>query len=183
MSEAILVVDVQPAYQSAMGGSMLSALMQHLNHTDLPVLAMWVGCGLTSDTVDEVQDFMIRHGLSEDRVNEVRFIEKDYSSLRPWMDLGVAHDVIVKVASAMIQRNVTSSELLDLEALLDEDELETLPRSDQIHAPDFSGNERLLRSFEHLQLCGGGRDECLKEVELYLEASSRNYSVLDHFVY
>lgn len=183
MNKALLVVDIQPEYKQAMGTLMLKHLMTHLNTTKQPIMAMWVGNGLSGDTIHEVMDFMVEHGLAEERIDEITFIEKDFAFYRPWMDQNVDDDVVVKVASAMLERKVTSSAWLPLDSILDESELDSLPRYDQIQAPCFSGNEGLLRSFNKLHICGGGRNECLKEIELYLQAISQDYAVLDHFVY
>ena len=55
------------------------------------------------------------------------------------------------------------------------------PAQDCINIPDLM--DFLKRYSGKLVLCGGGINECFKEVEIALNALGKNYSVLTKFTY
>ncbi len=67
------------------------------------------------------------------------------------------------------------------EAGLSEDEIESIPANDPIGLPEF--DIKKLYKFDGCDICGGGRNECLKEITLLLDAMTIEYNIVSSFVY
>lgn len=177
MTTGLLVVDVQPAYDEHCS-YVARQVAQRINNTAKPIVVMWVGEGITLDTEESVRDYLRSHGARPGRLAHCTFVEKDFGFFRAWMDLGVDRDDIVKVGKALMAApGIYSSEDLDLADLLGD---VTLP-SDPLYLPAFDASRiRLLSDFE---TCGGGNNECLAEVELWLQMQDKPFKRLDQLVY
>lgn len=179
MSIGLLVVDVQPAY-SADCEFIAERVAQRINNTRKPVTIVWVGASLTDDTEESVRDYLNYHGARPGRLAQAHFIEKDYGFHRPWMDYGVDADAIVKVGKHMLQHGMRSSEEVDLEALFQGD-VPDLPRHDRLALPSFDARRMLFMS--GFETCGGGSEQCLAEMELWLQMKDKPFKRLDSLVY
>lgn len=184
MGTSLLVVDVQPAY-SQWCDAVVSGVVKRINNTRKPTIIMWVGQGVTNDTEEEVREYLVSHGARRSKLAQATFVEKDYGFFRGWMDNGVDSDMIVRVGRYMLQHRMYSSEDIDLEALLGSDEFEafeaTRPKYDFLMAPSF--DETTFRYFDVFETCGGGSEECLAEIELYLQMRGKEFARLDNLVY
>lgn len=178
MSNGLLVIDVQPEYHASCK-HVAEAVAKRINNSRKPVTVFWVGEDYSSDTCDEVRTYLESYGASPTRLAQAKFIEKSYGFFRGWMDNGVAEDIIVQVGQELMRTGKHSSNQLDLEMLLG-DEHEDLP-CDTLHLPHF--DERGLAHFKHFDVCGGGRDECLAEIELYLRMTGIGATRLEHLIY
>lgn len=177
MNKALLVVDIQPAYNSNCA-FVAQKVAQRINNTVKPVVVMWVGEGLTSDSEESVRDYLRAHGARPGRLDTCAFIEKDYGFFRGWMDSGVSHDSIVTAGKALMsERSGCSSADLDLEALLGDIDLPM----DPLYRPCF--DEQKLQYISAFETCGGGSNECLAEIELWLRMQGKPFTRLDHLVY
>jgi len=179
MTTGLLVVDVQPAYRSHCD-IIATQVAQQINYTSNPVNIMWVGEGLTADTMEDVWEYLSAHGARQFALERANFIEKDYGFFRSWMDLGVPKEDIIKVGSYMLKHGLYSSSDIDLMELYDGDVPE-FPEWDHLCPPCFD-HQRLL-SLDALEICGGGADECLAEIELWLHMKGKPFTRLDALVY
>ena len=179
MNTGLLVVDVQPAY-GVVCDAIAKSVAQRINNTVKPVTIMWVGEGLTQDTEDGVWDYLHSFGARPGKLAQACFIEKDYGFFRPWMDQGVSREDILKVGTHMLEHGLFTSEDVDLEALYDGNP-PWLPKWDRLSSPSFDAHAmRNLRSFE---TCGGGSEECLAEIELWLQMKGTPFKRLNALVY
>lgn len=172
MSNGLMIVDVQPAYHEWCAG-ITRKVVTRLNRARKPVVVMFVGEGFTSDTQDTVAEYLREHGASMAALERARFVEKDYGFYRSWMDSGVSEDAILRTLRTMRERNLYRSDYIErdeLEALAEE----SIPSHDPLFVPSFDA--RPLRHFRHMETCGGGSDECLAEMELWLAANDINYA-------
>jgi len=179
MNQALIVVDVQPAYGSFCD-FIAKRVAQRINNTRKPILIYWVGEGLTSDTQEEVYDYLRSAGAYRPRLDQAAFVEKSYGFYRQWMDYGVSDDMIVSAGKAMLQHGVHSSSDLDLEELFDDAVVE-LPRWGDLSSPGFCDSQ--LKCFDRFETCGGGSEQCLAEMELFLQIHDKPFKRLDHLVY
>lgn len=179
MSQALLVVDVQPAYGS-FSDCIAKRVAQRINNTCKPVLIYWVGEGLTEDTEQDVYDYLRKAGAYRPRLDQATFVEKGYGFYRQWMDNGVPPEMIVNAGIAMNEQGLYSSSQLDLESLFG-DQAGELPRWGDITRPGF--NDARLLACDGFETCGGGREECLAEMELFLQIHHKPYARLEHLVY
>ena len=129
----LLVVDVQPAY-SQWCEPVARQVAKRINNTRKPTVVMWVGEGVTSDTEDDVREYLRAHGARPGKLAYCDFVEKDYGFFRGWMDNGVADEDIIKVGTEMLRQGHYSSEDLDLPELFG-DNLPDLPEWDNLMAP------------------------------------------------
>ena len=181
-----IVVDVQPAYSSAI--NFTPQLMQHLNkQKQILMLINSDKEGLTDDSSQDVKDYWDENGF--ENWNNVKLIDKGYGYLRNWMDQGISERVIIKTIREMYSQGVTDSR--DLFEYTD-DQVESFS--------NFVGNEfedwmlddaisvewisvKLLKSFSGSYITGGGKNECLKEVELLMSAFNIRTTRINKFIY
>lgn len=105
------------------------------------------------------------------------------------MDEGIDDDKIVDLIKYMINHNINDSREIDKNMwnkFINEygysdvrDLLEVA--DDMINIPDLM--EYLQRFKSRTVLCGGGVNECFKEVEIALMALDKDYNVLTKFTY
>lgn len=181
--ECLLVVDVQPSYDASCGFA-AEQLAKELNESDKPVIFMYVGDGLTTDTAGDVQDYLLDHGVSEDVLTSAHFIEKDYGFFRQWMDCGVPAETIIQVGQKLKQFRLNDSRNLDWAIAFGdkaEELAEDVDRLGPIWMPSFDALR--LMFFKDIAVCGGGAGECLAEMELWLTIMGITHTRLHHLVY
>lgn len=175
----VCVVDVQPGYHPHCG-FMAKRLMRALNETQAPVVALFVGDDILDDDERAVKAYWLEHGANAELLARTRFVEKGYGFFRGWMDMGISDEDLVEVVSYMRKQGLTSSDDLD-DALLqvaltqpNESDI-SLMQSTPIYLPYYLEDNGSLRSSREWATCGGGSDECLKEVELWMQTRGLFY--------
>lgn len=168
--------------------------------------------GLSGDTVQDIQQYWNdtvcpeeeRYSYDEETdeyientdcpsINWNRFsiVDKGYGYLRGWMDTGVPDSTIIKVIREMYQQKVSDSRMLfgGEESENYAEEMEKLIGSDVEHALNGDAisvgwaSVAQLRKFNGAYIVGGGRHECLREVELLMNAFNIKYKRIDTLVY
>ena len=168
--ECLVVVDVQPAYEDSIYFD-VGSLIKQMESYDWVVL-LFNGKYMGLDSKFDVMEWFLNQGMSEELLSEINFVEKSYGFFRPWMDTGVEEEVIVGVAKRMIKEDIWDSR--DIEHGID--------NCDSIGLPDPCVIEALI-GLGKATVCGGGHEECLKEIELVMDSLDVDY-VRDHrFVY
>lgn len=186
ISGPIVVIDVQPGYNDWCG-PLAGQLMKALSALEGPVVAAFVGEGYPHDTCADVRAYWRKHGATQDLLSRTRFIEKTYGFFRGWMDMGVGDEHIVEVAKYLREQRLWSTQELDDALLgavlphLDEHEMGRMLNS-PISLPGELEGVRLLDGSKWTT-CGGGRDECLKEFELWMQTRDVAYERADHLTY
>jgi hypothetical protein len=193
----IVCVDVQPAYSGIMDGAedeTFEAAIQFVNDSRAPCL-MFVNAeqeGLTSDTVVDVKMYWEDSGFDPDNWNRVEVFDKGYGYLRAWMDIGIEDGHIVRVIREMYSQKINDSR--DLFGG-DEDKIEEFlkPVARSINTePQYLVDDPLivgwvamdqLKRYNNCYLIGGGRQECLKEVALLMNAFNIKYKMIDDLIY
>jgi hypothetical protein len=205
-STSVIVVDVQPEYSGMMDGDenpVFNQIIRFVNNQTGPVL-MFVNAedqGMTGDTVQDVKLYWedtIR-GEDVDREtnphpinwNRFQIVDKGYGYFRSWMDNNISARTIIKTIRLMYQNRVNDSR-----------ELFGGEESDDytVNFKQFIGNEfepwmlddpisinwtsvAQLKRFSGSYIVGGGRNECLREVELLMNAFNFKYKRIDSMVY
>jgi hypothetical protein len=213
LSHPIICVDVQPEYNGYDGEAnpKFVQIMQFVQKQTGPVL-FFVNAedqGLSGDTVQSIQHFWDNtlgtpgedyvddndeyvYKEAESPIDWRRFtiIDKGFGYLRAWMDQGVDPRAIIKTIRLMYQEKVSDSR--DLFGGSDSDEYEEGMK--QLLGPDYLiglgdplsvgwTSVAQLKRFSGAYLVGGGRDECLREVELLMNAFNIKYRRIDSLVY
>ena len=202
-----IVVDVQPEYSGIKDGDenpVFEEIIRFVNRQTGPVL-MFVNAedqGLTGDTVQDVKAYWEDTIRGEDydpeddhespiNWNRFQIVDKGYGYLRSWMDQGISDKSIIKTIRLMYAQKVNDSRMLfggehdknyerQMRELLGAD-FQEFVLSDGIYTEWTSISQ--LKQFSGSYIMGGGRNECLREVELIMNAFNIKYKRIDHLVY
>ncbi len=197
-----IVVDIQPAYEENTYGEShwteFTKAAQFLNKQKGPIL-MFVNAeadSLTDDTVTDIKWWWSRT-LKFNNWDNVTINDKGFGYLRGWMDMGVADSTIIKAIRLMYQERVSDSrELFGGSAFDDEEGTpddyasnmkaalgEWIPNMQYDSIAVEWTSVAQLKQFNGSYIFGGGRDECLKEVTLLMNAFNIKYKVIEDFCY
>ncbi|MCK9458417.1 MAG: hypothetical protein M0R80_02090 [Proteobacteria bacterium] len=113
--------------------------------------------------------------------NRCLWYDKGYGFFRSWMDHGVSDATIIKTIRYMIMKRINDSRDLGEEELQLITNGEDIPLHDPLFIPSIPLN--ILKQFSGAFLCGGGKNECLKEVTLLMNALNIKYTILSEFTY
>lgn len=200
----VICVDVQPEYSGMNDGAenpVFEEIIQFVNNQTGPVL-MYVNAedqGLSGDTVQDVKAYWEDTVRGEDadpedyddspiNWNRFQIVDKGYGYLRSWMDHGIPAATIIKTIRMMYQQKVNSSEDLTFPKLSQR----TPEMVDIKHTIEEMDGDSItvnwisiaqLKRFSGAYIVGGGRNECLREVELLMNAFNIKYKRIDHLVY
>jgi len=193
----IVCVDIQPEYSGIMDGAedaTFEAAIQFVNDSRAPCL-MFVNAeydGLTSDTVADIKMYWEDSGFEPGNWNRVEINDKGYGYLRSWMDIGIENKYIIRTIRELYkQREHDSTFLFDGD---EEKQLEFLrPVAESINTtPDTLIDDGIsvgwtainqLKRYNNCYLIGGGREECLAEVAILMNAFNIKYKMIDELIY
>ena len=189
----LISVDIQPEYENAFSFDIYS-FTQSLNesYNEMNSLTfLFNGPDLGFPDENEYKWWLIENGLDEDIASTANFYDKGYAFFRYCMDEGVDDEEIVNLIKYMINHNINDSRDIDEEMWegfmkeydYDATEVRDLlePAGDMINIPELM--EYLQQYRGKIILCGGGINECFKEVEIALMAMDKNYNILTKFTY
>lgn len=191
-----VVVDIQPEYTGINDGNELpwiDDLMTFLN--DKNKILAFINAedtGLTMDIVDGVKEYWKDSGFTN--LKNTKFVDKGYGYLRSWMDEGISPKMIIKTIRLLYQEKLSDSrELFGSEDDPDYEEkfrkffednnepFEDFVLDDSINVNWINIQE--LKNFNNCYIMGGGENECLREVELIMNAFNIKYKRIQQFVY
>ena len=184
----VILVDFQPAYATFNPGDYDPALMNalsYINKKQPEVLAFFNGEDVgIEDTKEEVMWHFMENGLDEDLTHLFTFKEKSYAWLRQWMDEGVDDAMTIRVIRYLVMNDLNDSRDIDDEAwlaLVGEDFEYYDDREMNIYLPDISIAD--LKTLSGSLLGGGGQHECLKEMQLLMNAFNIKYKLVQDWIY
>lgn len=179
-----MVVDIQPCYVSYMGNNILSATLEEILERLARYETVWMlynNEDLSGDLLCDIHDLWRDAGMSEEAIGQCHWVEKQYAFLRGWMDIGIDHDEIV-VALKLLQR-LKQMDSRDVP----EDELARVSSAGSESCNPLFDSYELQQSgigrLSAVDICGGGRDECLLETEIWLTSRGVQFNRLDHLTY
>jgi len=206
----VIVVDVQPEYSGMNDGEESSVFPEIIKFVAInqtgPVL-MFVNAedqGMSGDTVFDVQryweDTLLEMGYGKpeeeywDEDDEYHYteaespidwrryeiVDKGYGFFRSFMDQGVDDATIIKMIRYLYQHKLNDARQLDY------DDYVAIMGSDRLQDENFTINwtsVAQLKRFNGAYIVGGGRNECLREVELLMNAFNIKYRRIDSLVY
>lgn len=135
--------------------------------------------------------WLMEIGVNEEVIRMSDFYDKGYGYFRYCMDSDIDEDLIVKLVQFMYINDINDSrditdnmwsrfandngvESYDIQDLLQYSE-------DILSIPELM--EYKLKYKNNIALCGGGLNECLKEVELALKGLKKDYETIDEYTY
>ena len=182
----VIVVDVQPMYQDGIyfdiaefGEFLLSnrRILYFYNGPDT------VG----DDTKDDIITMFYNEIKSEELLNKLEsdtlWIDKGYGFFRNWMDTGADVGFIQRAIRYMVSKGFNDSRDISDEEWQSvfPDDWEESFEIDPLYMPDISMGE--LKTWSGSYLTGGGRDECLKEVQILMNTFNIKYTLVSKFIY
>lgn len=185
-SRPVIVVDIQPAYGPTGCDRIIDDFVDFINRSNSKILYFYNGAedsGLTEDSQQDVVYYLLDNGLEEDKLdNIVKFKDKGYGFLRDWMDNGIDDSTIIRTLRYMYQHRINDSREIPEEVFTDitDNQIED-QESMIIYVPDISISE--LRSFNNSVIVGGGRSECLRELQLIMNSFNIKYKEIQELIY
>lgn len=187
----IILVDFQPVYESddfhyrdALTNTVNS--LNKMNPSN--IVAFYNGEDLSDDTKESVREHYIDYGLDESIADRIKYREKVYAWLRNFMDSGMPEAMIITIVRYMVTNKINDSRDIDPETMVSvigQDNYEQwedlIEGGDMIYIPEISIPE--LKSMSGALLGGGGKDECLKEIILLMNAFNIKYKLVQDWIY
>jgi hypothetical protein len=188
---SLIIVDVQPEYQSNIGfdvGEMLQSALENYSK----ILVLWNGPDLSMSSRDDLvsyyyQSFLDAGGTDEDfeeLLEKCTFYDKGYGFFRDLMDHPCFdEDSIVAIVEYMLHKDVRDIRELtsdDVEQIGIDDLLVDDLESYGFYVPDLKD---VLPRWNGSDICGGSVDECLAEVEILARAMGLRFKRFDDFTY
>jgi len=188
--KTLVVVDIQPEYEDSFDFELyefLNWVNQKYDEFD-EVVILFNGPDLGFLDKNELISYYIDNGLEENYAFQSTYFDKGYAFFRNCMDEGVDEEEIVKVVKYMYQNGINDSRDIDEEmwnVIVDELGTEEakeylLDNEDMINIPDLMD---FLKDYDNIILTGGHHEQCLKEVEIALDALEKNYVQYSKYVY
>jgi len=206
----VVCVDVQPSYLPQANPDNVDYVNKVARFLagQRGTIMMYVNADETGMTEDNVEhdiypfweEAFAANGLDfyDTAFNQMEWFDKGYGYLRGWMDYHIADRIIVQVIRKMYQQKVSDSRELwggDEDVLIDyvkhicggggriHSMCPTIQplRTEPIQVGWVAVNQ--LKRYNNCYLIGGGRNECLKEVSLLMNAFNIKYTVIDELVY
>lgn len=209
----VICVDVQPEYSGMNDGdesAVFPQIINFVNNQTGPVL-MFVNAedqGLTGDTVEDIKQYWNDTVCPEDgyaydeetdeyvekkdcpSINWSRFtvVDKGYGYFRAWMDHGIEPSTIIATIRELYQQKKSDTRELTFPKFGKRTAAQTAIK----HTIDEMDDDPLiinwtsvaqLKRFSGAYIVGGGRNECLREVELLMNAFNIKYKRIDRLVY
>lgn len=190
-SRPCIVVDVQPeyAYWDSRNKKICRNLIQFVNGQTSKILMFINGeeSGMSGDTKESVMSYWEDNGFTRDW-NNVTIIDKGYGFFRNWMDAGVSDASIIKAIRIMTQNrwNDSRENVEDYDDAASAEKWKKVLNDDSIPFDMISIHPfsmRKLKEYSGSYIMGGGRNECLKEVELLMNAYNIKYKRIDSLVF
>ena len=188
---SLIIVDVQPEYQSNIGfdvGEMLQNALENYSK----ILVLWNGPDLSMSSRDELvgyyyQSFLDVGGTDEEfdeLLGKCTFYDKGYGFFRDLMD----HPCFDEDSVVAIVRYMLDNDVRDIRELTPED-VEQIGIDDLL-VDDLEGYgffvpdlRDVLPRWSGSDICGGSVDECLAEVEILAQAMGLRFKRLGDFTY
>jgi hypothetical protein len=191
-NKPVIVVDVQPQYSGIFDGDenpLFEEIISFVNSQTGPVL-MFVNAedtGQTEDSIEDIKVYWEDSGFTRGWDN-VEIIDKGYGYLRSWMDQGVKPKSIQSAIRIMYQNKISDSRAIveDMDDDLAAEKWREILQDDFIPDDSISVNwvsVAKLKSYSPAYLVGGGRKECLEEIELMMNAFNIRYKRVDSLIY
>lgn len=186
-----VVVDVQPEYENGFS-YFLSDLVNFINenYESMHQLTFFFNGEDTLGMINK-QEYMywwIENGLNEEIADSAIFYDKGYAFFRSCMDNDADEEEIVNLVKFMLDNNISDSRDITEEFWGEFTKLhggehvrELMEHTGEcLNIPDLMDE---LQSYSNVVMCGGGINECLKEVEIAMQALNKPYNLLTQYCY
>ena len=174
--QTIVSVDIQPAYKDSIKFDMFQycKYITRVSRTNKTIV--FYNSFIDKEDEDSLFEWLFSYGLSPNVLGRIDFVGKDYGFVRNLCDN--YHDLeTVSVLRYMIENNIDDSRKIKDKSLKKEYDIYDNP----VWIPDVVIDT--LRDIDNILFLGGGKNECLKEIELIALALNKKFKFHDKFVY
>ena len=175
-SNYLVIVDVQPNFQRNCH-FILPEIIEKINSTNQEIICFYVGKVLEGDKKNDVIGYFMENGIDFDKLDKIKFVEKDFGFFRTWMDAGVSEDIMIKAINLLKESGFKSTSQFSQndwnKVLTDQDKKSFYFYDEHLFYPTFNGKLFEKPGVNHMELIGGALHECLAEVDLYLKAMGK----------
>jgi len=210
LNHPVIVVDVQPEYAHS-NAQRCADIIKFVNKQTGPVL-MFVNAedtGVSEDTIDSIREYWDNTICPEeermtydeeyddyvpnpncDQINWNRFtiVDKGYGYFRSWLDSGINESIIVATIRELYSQKVNDTRMLEFPEPNKRTKQQNLIATT---IEEMDGDPLItewtsvaqLKRFNGAYIVGGGRNKCLREVELLMNAFNIKYKRIDSLVY
>lgn len=192
-SKTIICVDIQPEYEDYIQFG-LKEWGEFVNESSKNNSIIFLYNGFDTLGMIEENDYkswLVQDcGIDEDVIYNSDFYDKGYAFFRYCMDNSIDEENISDLVKYMYNNGINDSRYINSDMWDDymdksnhssEDLRELLEISDDIiRIPDLMD---FVKYYNSIILLGGGVTECLKEVEIALNALDKDYEIYDNFTY
>jgi len=190
-----IIVDIQPEYKNAMFfniNEFLNYLLKLINYNK-KILYYYNGPDMSMSSVRDIIQWLLEYynfNYKNDEYDEydsiynllyknIIWIDKSYGFLRDFMDAGIPEDVTLKIIRYMAINKLRSSKEIP------KNELYKITNEDinckEIWFPSFQID--ILKQFSGSYIMGGYEHECLREMQLIMNAFNIKYTTFRKFVF
>lgn len=187
MIENLIIVDIQPAYSKFIDFNVDEYINWINNSSFDEIFCLYNGPDLGYDDDEyKIEQWYYSWGL--DRDIKMRFFEKSYGWFRDFME-DMDEQNIISIGKYMIEHDIWDSRYFkrkDIKILKDrgirtrylntEDRVMYIPE-----LKDYLSNN--IYTDEHITICGGGVNECYKEVNMLLKMMGYKFKEKIKFIY
>ena len=186
--KTLINVDIQPEYKNYLSFDPNDWVEMLNNHRGKIVFLYNGEDTLGMINLHDYQYWLLDHGVDEHVIENATFYDKGYAFFRYCIDEKIEEKQIIDLIKFMIEKDVNDSRDLN-EEFWDEfisnyshdDIRKLLEMSDDcINIPDLMD---FLKNYNNIVICGGGANDCLKEVEIALHALGKSFDTYHDFVY
>ncbi|MDD5650597.1 MAG: hypothetical protein PHF86_09310 [Candidatus Nanoarchaeia archaeon] len=189
----LIVVDVQPLYEENITkkfsiedfGNFLTTIKKN-------ILYFYNGPETiaSEDSQEAITEWLIENNsdLENFEWDKVTWLDKGYSYYRGWMDYGITDNGMKQALRYMAVNRKHDSRDIPVDVwknvlpATDYEHLKDIIEIEPIWEPDISISE-LKDNWNGSLLAGGAMNECLKEIQLLLNAFNINYKLVDSYIY
>ena len=183
----LIVVNIQPAFEKYFKNFKLKFLEDLVNYKG-KVLYLYNGpdLGYSDDEFQIEQWIREETGEWDIDLSHIEFVEKGYGFFRDAMDQGYDEDDIAKLVSWMLKHKKYDSRDIDddvLPTIIDDENFvqELQDENISVGIPGF--DLKVLKRYSGASICGGGKEECLAEVLILLDAMNIKTKQINKYIY
>jgi hypothetical protein len=194
----LLIIDVQPDYDAACR-KILPGVQKIIQNSNGGIFIVYNDFG-GGDSPTDVYNYLSGEDLDDydeeynhqptnrklmGNLQRAKYMQKEFGFLRSWMDQGINKSTIIEVIRKMVNEKVYDSRDIDYNSLSEKSKRDLNDfdyEGDNIYLQDFVPIH-FLKKISPFYMIGGGRNECLREIELFCNAFNIRYKRIDSLIY
>jgi len=186
-SKNVIVVDIQPMYANYIKFNISDFCDFLINQRN--ILYFYNGPDTVgSDTKNNIIDWLSEEyygdiDMIDKKLSDVTWYDKGYGFFRSWMDQGSDIGFIKKAIRFMMRNKVYDSRDIDPEIWENKfpNDCDDYMINDPIYLPNIPLNK--LKKFSGGYIVGGGKSECLRELQILMSVFNIKATEIERFIY